>query len=205
MIDFARLIRALTGEPEPVKIKTVTLEAEASLENLRAMIARLGRGLTDEQQCALWYRIETLAFEELGEVAINTWPAAAAEITLCLETSYPQISFKLPDSEYSLTNLAGLTRILKRDWTNLVPYVIHKSDCDKYGNRLYEHCCRYYGVNTLFPVWGLTDSGASHGWNLAVIHTAGGPEAILVEPQTDAIGAAYFPQEVVIALGEITI
>lgn len=191
MIDWARLLRVIKGQEEPkqvvVEIVKVPVACTPTMESLRSCVASLGQGKSDAEQCGLWYDIEKMAFKELGEVYVNTTGVTFEEIrnTICVQ--YPAIQdLKQSDTSYMVTDPSGMLKILSRDWTNMVPYISDSSDCDKYANRLYEHCCRYYGINTVFPVWGNT-TGGYHAFNCAVLKDGDGLIARLIEPQGDVI------------------
>jgi hypothetical protein len=184
-IDWARIFRALRDEPEPKE--GILLAPPATIETLREVMQRMSKGMTDADQCKLWYEIEKTAFNELGEVRVDTFEISPVELEATLREQYPDIQdLKFPDGTYWTTNVVGMQRILSRDWTNMVPYVVDKSDCDKYGIRLYEHCCRYYEITTVFPIWGMTTQGY-HGFNALVLKGADGWIARLIEPQSDVI------------------
>lgn len=180
-----------------------------SLDNIRWMIAELGKGKTDQEQCSLWYELERMAFNELGEVYIDTWEINTTILKGTMIGQYPGlVDIKIPDGKYLITDQPGMQRILSRDWTNLVPYVLDESDCDKYGGRLYEHCCRYYKLNTVFPVWGYTSRGY-HGFNCVALKDGDLYTARLIEPQTDQIFLSegllgtYKPDQLVLKLAEL--
>ncbi len=172
------LLRFLYGQPE----------VPATMESLREIVKRMGQGKSDAEQCRLWYDIELIAFNELGEVYIDTWEVLPEIIQRTVTEQYLTLTdLKLPDGKYFITDMAGMQKILTRDWTNIVPYVADKSDCDKYGNRLYEHCCRYYNLNTVFPIWGMTTQGY-HGFNVVVLRKDVGVYiARIIEPQMDSL------------------
>ncbi|MDO9066672.1 MAG: hypothetical protein Q7U96_06290, partial [Chloroflexota bacterium] len=120
---------------------------------------------------------------------------------------YPTLTeVKFADSKFFTTTLSGIKEILKRDWTNLVPYVAEISDCDKYGTRLYSHLVDYYKINAVIPVWGYTTQGY-HGFNLAVVRDNDNLIARLIEPQGDQIFVdqgplgEYVPRLTAIELG----
>ena len=187
-MDIPRLIRAILNKPEPQRAPvSVYKEPVPSMDNIRAMIAALGKGKTDAEQCQLWYELDLMAFNELGEVMVSTYALTPEQVRTNVLAQYPGLAdLKCPDGEYWCTDLAGLQKILTRDWTNIVPYVLDKSDCDKFANRLFEHCCRYYAINTVFPVWGQTTQGY-HAFNCAVVWDISGYQAYLIEPQADTI------------------
>jgi len=155
---------------------------------LEEIIAANSKSMSDSQKSEYWYEISQTAFRLLGKIDIplsTITPTAFANI---IRASYPTIeNVKFADSEFYVTTLDNIKLILKRDWTNLVPYIIDKSDCDKFANRLYSHLADYYGLNTVIPVWGDT-SGGYHAFNLVVYTDAVGKlDAQLIEPQRDEI------------------
>ncbi len=189
----------LFGKPQP--------ETPPTFENLRDMVRRMGAGLSDVEQCRLWYDIEQMAFNELGEIWVETWEVRPEIIQRTITEQYPNLTdLKLPDSQYWVTDLVGGRKILSRDWTNFVPYIINRSDCDKFAIRLYEHLCRYYKITTWFPVWGEAPGGY-HAFNCAVFRETSGYIARLVEPQSDEIfldrtaAGLYVPDTAVETLG----
>jgi hypothetical protein len=202
-MDIRKLIIELLGG------YTEQMTASVSLDSIRTMISLLGKDKTDSEQCALWYEIEKMAFNELGEVMIQTWIATPEMVRSTILKKYPTLTdLKCPDGAYTVTDLPGMQKILTRDWTNLVPYLLDESDCDKFANRLYEHCCRYYNLNTVFDVWGDSPMGY-HAFNVAVLQDGDGCIARLVEPQSDNIfeyespSGLYIPKECANKLGTL--
>jgi hypothetical protein len=88
-----------------------------------------------------------------------------------------------------------------------VPYLKDIFDCENFGNLLFDHLCRYYGINSVIPVWGDTTAGY-HGFNLVVMRDAGNNLiARLIEPQSDNLFVSegplghYVPKMTALELG----
>jgi hypothetical protein len=209
-IDWARLFRALLGQPEPPVPPVIqTVSPPASMDELQKMVIELGKGLSDAEQSKLWYNIQAMAFNELGEILVDIYPITPEQLRQAITAKYPGINnMRIPDSEFFTTDLPGMQRILTRDWTNLVPYVSNISDCDKFALRFYLHLCDYYGITTVLPVWGDT-SGGYHAFNIAVLKDGEQFIAKLIEPQTDEIFdkngpmGLYVPDNLVRMYGKI--
>ncbi len=156
-------------------------------KTIEEIVAANSVGMTDAQKKQYWYELSQNIFALLGKVDVPTFEIAPQDWISVAQVQYPTLAdIKMADSKYFTTNLEGLTEILKRDWTSLVPYVAEISDCDKYATRLYIHLCDYYKLNAIVPVWGDTSQGY-HGFDLAVVRDNGNLIARLIEPQTDQV------------------
>ncbi len=163
-------------------------------KTVEEIVAANSVGMTDAQKKQYWYELSQNIFALLGKVDVPIFEITPQDWQSVAQSQYPTLTdIKIADSKYFTTSLAGLTEILKRDWTNLVPYVAEISDCDKYATRLYSHLVDYYKLNAIVPVWGDTTQGGYHAFNLAVVRDNGNLIARLVEPQTDAIFADQGP------------
>ncbi len=163
--------------------------------------------MTDAQKAQYWYELCQNIFAILGKIEAPTFEISAQEWIAVAQVQYPTLTdIKFADSKFFTTNLSELQEILKRDWTNLVPYVAEISDCDKFATRFYSHLCDYYKINAVVPVWGDTTQGY-HGFNLAVVRDNGNLIARLIEPQADQIFidqgplGKYVPRLTAIELG----
>ncbi len=170
--------------------------------------------MTDAQKAQYWYELSQNIFAILGKVDAETFEISTQDWIAVAQGQYPTLTeVKFADSEFFTTSLDGLQEILKRDWTNIVPYIAETGDCDKFATRLYSHLCDYYKINAVIPVWGDTDKGY-HGFNLAVVRETPlirSSDVILVakliEPQTDEIFVdqgplgKYVPRLTAIELG----
>ncbi len=166
-------------------------------------------GMSDAQKAQYWYELSQTTFALLGKVDINRFEITPDEFVAALRAGYSTIQdIKIADSKFFITDEAGLKEVLTRDWVNLVPYQAEIGDCDKFGLRLYLHCCDYYQINSVIPVWGDTDRGY-HGFNLAVLKADTGLTARLIEPQSDSIFVEngplgrYIPRAIVRELGTL--
>jgi len=156
-------------------------------ETIEEIVAANSADMSDAEKAGYWYELSQNIFALLGKVDVPGFEISAAEWVNIAQRQYPTLTdIKLADAKFFTTSLDGLMKILKRDWTNLVPYVAEVSDCDKFATRLYNHLVDYYGVTAVVPVWGDTDRGY-HGFNLAVLENGDGWLARLIEPQADAI------------------
>ncbi len=157
-------------------------------ETVEQCIARWAEGMSDTEKAEYWYHVCQQAFAILGKVDVPRLEITPAQWEKAALTQYPTLTdLKIADSEFFTTNLEGITEVLKKDWTNLVPYVAQISDCDDFAGRLYVHLCDYYKLNSIIPVWGDT-GGGYHGYNLAVLFNENDIlVARLIEPQTDEI------------------
>lgn len=161
-------------------------------KTVEEIVAEKSAGMTDAQKAQYWFELSQNIFGLLGkvEVPIIEIPAGLTQWAQVAQAQYPSLTrIELPDGKYYTTTLAGLQQILTRDYTNLIKYIAETFDCDKFANTLYTHLCQYYGINTVFPVWGQTTSGY-HGFNCAVVDDASGNGffiARLIEPQSDKI------------------
>ncbi len=171
------------------------------------IIAQNSVGMTDAQKAEYWYELTQNIFAILGKVDAETFEISTQEWIAVAQAQYPTLTdIKFAASKFFTTNLSELQEILKRDWTNLVPYVAEISDCDKFATRLYNHLCDYYKINAVVPVWGDTTQGY-HGFNLAVVRDNANLVARLIEPQSDAVFidqgplGKYVPRLTAIELG----
>jgi hypothetical protein len=156
-------------------------------KTVEEIIAEKSAGMTDEQKAQYWYELSQNIFALLGKVDVATYEISTSDWLSVAQGQYPTLTdVKLADWRYFTTDLEGITAILKRDWTNLVPYVAEVSDCDDFATRLYNHLVDYYKITAIVPVWGDTDKGY-HGFNLAILKNGDSWVARLIEPQTDAI------------------
>ena len=157
---------------------------------IEEIIAANSTNMGDTEKAQYWYEITQTAFKLLGKVDdVKMYGISTQSWIDVAQKQYPTLTnIKIADASFRITTLECLQKILFRDWTNLVPYVIHVYDCDKYASELYNHLCLYYGINSVVPVWGYTDSGY-HGFNLAVLidDESGNMIARLVEPQRDQV------------------
>lgn len=183
-------------KPVPEKPRTV-----------EEIIAENSAGMSDAQKAQYWYELSRNIFALLGKVDVEKYEIDTNDWVSVVRAQYPElVDVKLADRQYFTTDLEGITAILKRDWTNLVPYVAEVSDCDDFATRLYNHLVDYYQVTAVVPVWGDTDRGY-HGFNLAVLKHGDDWVARLIEPQTDAIFidsgpmGRYVPRAIVQELG----
>lgn len=153
------------------------------------LITEMSIGMTWQQKSEYWYELTQNIFQILGRVDPTLIEIQPHQWVSIAKAHYPTLTdIKIADSKFFTCSLADLQKILSRDWTNLVPYVVEKQkDCDDAAIRLYSHLCDYYDINAIVPVWGDTTAGY-HAFNLAVIREGDGSLiARLVEPQTDAI------------------
>ncbi len=128
-------------------------------KTVEEIIAQNSVGMTDAQKAEYWYELTQNIFAILGKVDAETFEISTQEWIAVAQAQYPTLTdIKFADSKFFTTNLSELQEILKRDWTNLVPYVAEISDCDKFATRLYSHLCDYYKINKrLAPdVYGCT-------------------------------------------------
>lgn len=176
-------------------------------ETIEEIVAANSTAMADAEKAQYWYELSQSIFALLGKVDVPGFQISAAEWVSIAQRQYPTLTdIKLADSKFFTTSLDGLMEILKRDWTNLVPYVAEVSDCDKFATRLYNHLVDYYSITTAVPVWGDTDRGY-HGFNLAVVRNGDSWLARLIEPQTDAIFidsgplGKYVPRTTALELG----
>ena len=80
----------------------------------------------------------------------------------------------------------ALAEWLAKDPTSRAVYVHEKRgrnyDCDDFAMELKAALARTAGLNGCAIVWG-----DGHAWCVFLVHDAGGVEAVMVEPQTDAL------------------
>lgn len=177
-------------------------------KSVEEIVAQNSIGMTDAQRAEYWYELSQSIFSIVGktfdptiiEISPDEWIKA-------MQAQYPTLTdIKIADSKFYATTLTDLQRILTLDWTNLVPYVAEKSDCDKFATRLYSHLCDYYGITDIVPIWGDTTQGY-HGFEGGVLRDNGLWIARLVEPQRDSIFieegplGQYVPRQVAEELG----
>jgi hypothetical protein len=106
------------------------LSSNFKQKTVEEIVAEKSVGMTDSQKAQYWWELTQSIFGLLGKVDVpvfefdpNTWIAVA-------QAQYPTLTnIKIADSNFFTTSLAGLQEILKRDWTNLVPYVAETGDC----------------------------------------------------------------------------
>ena len=159
----------------------------AKVKTVEELVSEKSVGMTDEQKAQYWYELSQSIFSLLGKVDVPIYEIGTDVWYQIARAQYQTlVNVELADTKYYTTAEAALAEILKKDWSNLVPFVPEKGDCDKFGIRLYNHLVDYYGLTGIVPVWGMTDKGY-HGFNLAVLRQDGAWVARLVEPQTDAI------------------
>lgn len=178
-------------------------------KTVEEIIAQNSAGMSDAQKAEYWWEITQTSFALLGKVEVPLFQIGAAQWIEAAQVQYPTLAdIKIPDNPLRTTTLDGLVSILKRDWTNLVPYVAQIWDCDKFGINLYDHLCLYYGITAVFPVWGDTDEGY-HGFNLPVVYQDNVLVARLIEPQKDVIFindgplGRYIPRTTAVELGVV--
>ena len=195
-MDIWRLIQKLIC-PVPV-----SLSPEQALRK-----SLEGITLNDAEKSKLWYELCQLSFQLLGKVTVFRGLITSDAFVSIIQRDYPSLTeIKLADEVFWITTDFGLSKILKRDWTNLVLYVKAISDCDDYAMRLYSHLCDYYKLNSVIPVWGDTDHGY-HAFNMAVLEFEGELRARLIDPQKDEIFVSegvlghYVPRETAKYLG----
>jgi len=156
-------------------------------QTVEEIVAENSINMTPQEKSAYWYELNQSTFALLGKIDIDIFKIPVSEWVSVARNQYPTLTnIKIADSTYYTTDLEGIASILKRDWTNLVPYVADTSDCDKFATRLYNHLVDYYKITGIVPVWGDTDRGY-HGFNLAVLKKTNGWVARLIEPQSDEI------------------
>ncbi len=183
-------------------------------KTVEEIVAANSAFMTDAQKAQYWYELSQNVFAILGKVDAPTFEISPQDWITVAQAQYPTLTdIKFADSKFFTTSLDELQEILKRDWTNIVPYIAETGDCDKFAARLYSHLCDYYKINAVIPVWGDTDKGY-HGFNLAVVRETPlirSSDVILVakliEPQTDEIFVdqgplgKYVPRLTAIELG----
>ena len=156
-------------------------------QTIEEIVAQNSAGMSDAQKAQYWWELTQTAFALLGKVEVPLIQISPSQWIAVAQAQYPTLTdIKIPDSVLQTTTLDGLSSILKRDWTNIIPYVADIWDCDKFAGNLYTHLCLYYKITVAFPIWGDTDKGY-HGFNLPVVYQNNVPLARLIEPQTDAI------------------
>lgn len=158
-------------------------------KTVEEIIAANSAGMSDSQKAEYAYELAQTVFKLVTKVDVTLVSVGGiADWTKIAQAQYPTLTdIKCPDSAYYSVSLTDLQAVLTRDWTNKIPYVADKFDCDKFANTLYDHLCEYYGINACFPVWGQTTAGY-HGFNCAVVQdNKGNWVARLVEPQTSAV------------------
>ena len=160
---------------------------------IEEIVARNSASMTEQEKAQYWYELNQSIFSLLGKVEVAIVEISPADWIAAAQNQYPTLTdIKIADSKLFTTSLAGLTAILKHDWTNLAPYVAEVGNCNKYGTRLYSHLCDYYKINAIVPVWGDTDRGY-HGFNLAVLKDEQETVCRLIEPQSDSIFTQFGP------------
>ena len=187
-----------------VQSPIVTPARQPTVEEL---VAAASVGMTDGEKAQYWWELTQQLFALLGKIDITVSQIPAADFVAIARATYPTLTdFKTADGIYYITTLESMQQVLSRDWSNLVKYQADVSDCDKFANRLFDHLCLNYGLNSVVPVWGDT-TGGYHGFNLAVVLIDGILGAKLIEPQSDAIFdlkgpmGVYTPQTVAVELG----
>lgn len=194
-MDLVRLFKDIFGitrlENENLSLRHQLVIAQN--ESVEEKIARLSIGMTDEQKAQYWYELDQQSFALLGKVDVPIYTIPFNQFAATIKAKYPEITgIEMADSDYQVTTRDGLLEILKRDWTNKIPYVLNVFDCDKYGALLYIHLVQYYGIDTVIPVWGwVAQKSAYHGFDLAVfvkeLDASGNLvlDAQLIEPEND--------------------
>ncbi len=164
-------------------------------------------GMTDAQKAQYWYELSQNIFSLLGKVDVPVYELGVDEWLTTVQAQYPTLTnIKIAEFSFTTTSLDGLILILKKDWTNLVPYQMPAFKCDNFATLLYSHLVLHYGIKAVVPVWGETDGGY-HGFNLAVLKQNDEYIARLIEPQTDCIFVEqgplgkYIPRQTAVELG----
>ncbi len=177
-------------------------------KTIEEIVAANSVGMSDAQKQQYWYELTQSIFALLGKVATNLYPITADEWQKAALAQYPTLqNIAFANANLQTTDLAGLQEILRRDWTNLIPYTDYHQ-CANFAADLYSHLDTYYQINAVTEVWGQTDKGY-HGFNLAVLKdpASGLWIARLVEPQTDQVFVdqgplgKYIPRLTAIELG----
>ena len=156
------------------------------------LVAEASKGMTPEQMAQYWYELDQQMFALLGKVEpVVISPISPTDWVKYITMAYPTvIELKVPDETFYTCDMDSMQRILSKDWTNDVPYVTDRSDCDKFANRLYEHLCHYYGITACLPIWGLMPDLPPpnyHAFNAIVFAEVDGYLPRLIEPQSDVI------------------
>lgn len=164
--------------------KNVTVKQKT----IEEIIAGNSAGMTDLEKAQYAYELNLQVHRILTKVdGVEIYQITPDEFIRVALAQYPTLAnFNAPDSYFTITNEAWMQEILRKDWSNLVPYIVEVGDCDKFANRLYIHLCDYYGITGALEVWGWV-AASYHSFNLTVLKEGEGHIARLIEPQTDAI------------------
>ncbi len=111
---------------------------------------------------------------------------AVAAIEVALGREFRLFGGQTADRRILAMRRDALTEWLAKDPTSRAVYVHEKRgrnyDCDDFAMELKAALARTAGLNGCAIVWG-----DGHAWCAFLIHDAGGVQAVMVEPQTDAM------------------
>jgi len=95
----------------------------------------------------------------------------------------------LVDATYWLTDLDGMKKLIKFDWTDKKQYRADRFDCEDFAFAFKTHASEYWELTAVAWVWGAVYEGKTflglHAWNVITVKEGDDLKAYHYEPQTD--------------------
>jgi len=153
--------------------------AALELIDARATIADLSASLTEARDTIR--RLELICPRPAPPVLGNITEQTSAWIQQQLDAMNLGIQ-RLPlDASYFLTNQRGFLNVVAWDWTDTLPYIRERFDCENFALLFKAHADLHFHINQVAVI---IDYESGHGYNL-VIYPDGNKQVL--EPQSDAL------------------
>jgi hypothetical protein len=126
-------------------------------------------------------RLELICPRPAPPVLGNITEHTSAWIQAQLDTMALGIQ-RLPlDANYYLTNQRGFLNVVAWDWTDTLPYIRERFDCENFALLFKAHADLHFHINQVAVI---IDYQSGHGYNL-VVYPDGNKQVL--EPQSDAL------------------
>lgn len=153
--------------------------AALQLIDARATIADLTTRLTEAQDTIR--RLELICPRPAPPVLGNITEQTTAWVQEQLDSMNLGIQ-RLPlDASYFLTNQRGFLNVVAWDWTDTLPYIRERFDCENFALLFKAHADLHFHINQVAVI---IDYQSGHGYNL-VMYPDGNKQVL--EPQSDAL------------------
>jgi hypothetical protein len=153
--------------------------AALELTDARATIAQLSDELAQARDTIR--RLELICPRPAPPVLGNITEQTSAWVQAQLDAMKLGIQRLALDATYYLTNQRGFLNVVAWDWTDTLPYIRERFDCENFALLFKAHVDLHFHLNQVAVI---IDYNSGHGYNL-VMYPDGNKQVL--EPQSDAL------------------
>jgi hypothetical protein len=153
--------------------------AALELTGARATIAQLSDELTQAKDTIR--RLELICPRPAPPLLGNITEQTSAWIQQQLDSMNLGIQRLALDATYYMTNQRGFLNVVAWDWTDTLPYIRERFDCENFAILFKAHADLHFHINQVAII---IDYQSGHGYNL-VVYPDGNKQVL--EPQSDAL------------------